>query len=125
GAQAHLAYSHQFVEGRGAVSGGLTSFAASSDDFFFLDHDQRDTLTGGVDLQVRGGAVASVSMAYGSGFLEGDGPAHKPPHATVNLQASKQIGKQWTVLVSALNIGNVHFLLDESNTFGGTHYNTP
>jgi hypothetical protein len=31
-AQVHLAYSHQYVEGRGAVTGGLTSFQPPSDD---------------------------------------------------------------------------------------------
>ena len=52
GAQFHLAYSHQFVEGRGGVTGGLTSFEPPADEFFFLDHDQRDTLTAGVDVQL-------------------------------------------------------------------------
>jgi hypothetical protein len=123
--QAHLAYAHQFVEGRGAVSGGLTSFEPPSDDFFFLDHDQRDTLTAGLDVQLPAGTLASGSIGYGSGFLEGDGPAHKPAHTVVSLQGSKTIGKQWTVIVTALNVADTHFLLDESNTFGGTHFNSP
>jgi outer membrane cobalamin receptor len=125
GAQVHVAYSHQFVEGRGAVTGGLTAFEPASDDFFFLDHDQRDTLTAGVDLLLFSDASLSASVGYGSGFLEGDGPAHKPAHATVNLQASKAVGKRWTLLATALNVGDTHFLLDESNTFGGTHFNSP
>ena len=29
------------------------------------------------------------------------------------------------MIVTALNVGDTHFLLDESNTFGGTHYNSP
>jgi hypothetical protein len=123
--QLHLAYSHQFVEGRGDISGGLTSFEASGDDFFLLDHDQRDTLTGGVDVELSQGIQASVSLGYGSGFLAGDGPAHEPAHVVVNLQASKTFGTQWTVIVTALNVGAAHFLLDESNTLGGTHFNNP
>jgi len=121
----HVAYSHQFVEGRGAISGGLTAFEPPSEDFFFLDHDQRDTLTGGVDVEVAAGTWVSGSVAYGSGFLEGDGPDHKPAHATVGAQASKTLGKQWTLMLTALNLANTHFLLDESNTFGGTHFNSP
>ena len=70
-------------------------------------------------------AWVSASIAYGSGFLEGDGPAHKPAHTMVSLQGSKAIGKNWTVSVDVLNVGDTHFLLDESNTFGGTHYNNP
>lgn len=123
--QAHVAYAHQFVEGRGGVSGGLTSFEPPSDDFFFLDHDQRDTLTAGVDIQLKPGTWLSASLGYGSGFLEGDGPDHKPAHATVNLQASRAFGEHWTVFGTVLNVGDGHFLLDESNTFGGTHYNSP
>ena len=121
----HLAYSHQFVEGRGGVTGGLTAFEPPSDEFFFLDHDQRDTLTGGVDVELSGGTSASISLGYGSGFLEGDGPAHKPSHTIVNLQGSKSLGKGWTAIVTLLNAGDTHFLLDESNTFGGTHFSSP
>jgi hypothetical protein len=123
--QVHVAYSHQFVEGRGGITGGLTSFEPPTDQFFFLDHDQRDTMTGGVDVAVNPQTSASVSIAYGSGFLDGDGPDHKPAHATVNLQANRVFAKQWTAFVTALNVGNTHFLLDESNTFGGTHFNSP
>ncbi len=124
-AQLHFAYSHQFVEGRGAVNGGLTAFEPPSDGFFFLDHDQRDTLAGGISVQLGDATWASASVGFGSGFLEGDGPGHLPAHATVNLQASRTLGKHWTVMATALNVGNTHFLLDESNTFGGTHYNSP
>src|SRR5438552_110935 len=67
--QAHVAYSHQFVEGRGAVSAGLTSFEPPSDEFVFLDHDQRDTLSGGVEIEVEPGTWVSASIGYGSGFL--------------------------------------------------------
>jgi len=124
-AQAHLAYAHQSVEGRGAVSGGLTSFEPPGGEFFFLDHDQRDTLTAGVDVALPAGTWLSGSIGYGSGFLEGDGPAHKPAHTIVSLQGSKPFGQRWTVIVTALNVGDTHFLLDESNTFGGTHFNSP
>ena len=124
-AQAHLAYSHQYAEGRGAVTGGLTSFAPPQDEYFFLDHDQRDTLTAGVDVGMPAGMLASATIGYGSGFLEGNGPGHLPSHAVVNLQGTKTFGTQWTVIVTALNVGDTHFLLDESNTFGGTHYNSP
>jgi hypothetical protein len=44
----------------------------------FPDHDQRDTLTGGVDVEVDTGTWVSAPIGYGSGFLEGDGPDHKP-----------------------------------------------
>ena len=124
-AQVHLAYAHQFVEGRGAVSGGLTSFQPPAKGFYFLDHDQRDTLTAGVDVKVAAGIALSASLAYGSGFLQGDGPAHKPAHTLVNVQGSKAFGRRWSVVATALNLVDTRFLLDENNTFGGTHFNTP
>jgi len=123
--QAHVAYSHQFVEGRGGISGGLTDFSPPSDDYFFLDHDQRDTLTGGITAQFPREVWASASVEFGSGFLEGDGPEHKPAHTVFNLQGGKSFGRQWTLVASALNVADHRFLLDESNTFGGTHYNMP
>ena len=120
-----MAYSHQFVEGRGGITGGLTDFSPPSDDYFFLDHDQRDTLTGGINAQFPREVSASASVEFGSGFLEGDGPEHKPAHTVFNLQGSKSFGRQWTLVASALNVADHRFLLDESNTFGGTHYNMP
>jgi outer membrane receptor for ferrienterochelin and colicin len=123
--QAHVAYSHQFVEGRGGITGGLTDFAPPSDDYFFLDHDQRDTLTGGMELEFPRNVWTAISLSFGSGFLEGDGPEHKPAHAEFNVQAGKSFGRQWTLMASVLNVGNSRYLLDESNTFGGTHYNSP
>ena len=124
GLQAHLAYSHQFVEGRGAITGGLTEFSPPSDDYFFLDHNQRDTLTGGVNVEFPHEAWPSGSIEYGSGFLEGDGPEHKPAHMVVSLQGDKAFGRQWSRDVGLQRRGE-RVLLDESNTFGGTHFNLP
>jgi len=123
--QAHLAYSHQFVEGRGGVTGGLTDFSPPGDGYFFLDHDQRYTLNGGIDLELPRHVWAAMSLSFGSGFLEGDGPEHKPAHTVFNLQGGKSFGRQWTLTASILNLADTRFLLDESNTFGGTHYNNP
>ena len=123
-AQFHLAYSHQFAQGRGAVTGGLTSFDPPKD-FFFLDHDQRDTLSFGGQVSLAWRSWISTSVAYGSGFLDGNGPSHKPSHATFSLAMGKSFGENWSVAFTALNLGNTHFLLDNSNTFGGTHFNNP
>jgi len=59
---------------------------------------------------------------FGSGFLNGDGPAHLPPHSTFDLSIGKRIGENWTISANAVNIANTRYLLDTSNTFGGTHY---
>lgn len=124
-AQFHLAYSHQFTEGRGGVSGGLTSFSPPDEGFFFLDHDQRDTLTAGVRVTLPWQSWVSSNVNFGSGFLDGNGPGHLPAHTTISASFGKSFGERWSLGFTALNLGNTHFLLDRSNTFGGTHFTSP
>lgn len=124
-ARIHLAYSHQFVQGFGAVTGGLTDFEPPEAGLFFLDHDQRNTLSAVATSRLPGSAWATATVAYGSGFLNGDGPAHLPAHTTVGLSLGKSIAENWSVTVNALNISNRRYLLDNSNAFGGTHYAYP
>jgi outer membrane receptor protein involved in Fe transport len=125
-AQIHLAYSHQYVEGRGGITGGLTDFAPPEDGgYFFLDHDQRDTLSVGAQVRMPWRTWASTNLSLGSGFLDGDGPNHLPDHASFDLSLGKSFGEAWSVRLTALNVSNTRFLLDNSNTFGGTHYEFP
>jgi len=35
------------------------------------------------------------------------------------------LGESWSVALQGLNVGNRRFLLDNSLTFGGTHYFEP
>ncbi|MFL6299772.1 MAG: TonB-dependent receptor domain-containing protein [Terriglobales bacterium] len=120
---AHLAYSHQYAEGRGGLTGGLTDFAPPEDgDYFFLDHDQRDTLNFGVDVKIPKNTWVSSNVLYGSGFLQGDGPAHFPGHTTLDLAIGKNFGESWGLKLAATNVTDNRYQLDESNTFGGTHF---
>jgi outer membrane receptor protein involved in Fe transport len=121
----YLTYSHQFVEGAGGISGGLTDFAPPEEGFFFLDHDQRDTLNAGFHVPFPWHAWASGNLSFGSGFLDGDGPAHLPSHTTFDLALGKSFGGRFTVTLAVQNIANSHYLIDNSNTFGGTHFNYP
>ena len=124
-AQFHLAYSHQYAEGFGGITGGLTDFSPPVDAYYFLDHDQRDTLSTGVNVNLPRRIWTAFNVNYGSGFLDGDGPAHLPPHTTVDLSLGKSFGENWSTRFTATNLGNNHYLLDNSNTFGGTHYVNP
>ncbi|MGI9101097.1 MAG: TonB-dependent receptor [Terriglobales bacterium] len=121
----HLAFSRQWVEGFGGVSGGLTDFSPPSGQWFFLDHDQRDTLSFGGETTLPWRAWAAANLVYGSGFLDGDGPSHLPSHTTFDVTLGKNFGESWSVHLSALNVRNSHYLLDNSNTFGGTHFARP
>jgi outer membrane receptor protein involved in Fe transport len=124
-ARIHLAYSHQFAQGFGAVTGGLTDFSPPEEGFFWLDHDQRNTLSTVISSALPYRAWTTVTVAYGSGFLNGDGPEHLPAHTTFGVSLGKSFGETWSLALNALNIGNQRFLLDNSNTFGGTHYVNP
>jgi outer membrane receptor for ferrienterochelin and colicin len=121
----HLAYSHQFAEARGAVSGGLTDFEpADSNDFFFLDHDQRDTLSVGGEITMHG-TWLSTNVNYGSGFLDGEGPDHLSSHTTADVALGHDFGERWTAKLTATNLMDNRYLIDNSNSFGGTHVMQP
>jgi outer membrane receptor protein involved in Fe transport len=124
-ASIHLAYSHQLVEGQGAITGGLTDFSPPQEGFFYLDHDQRDTLSLGGEVNLMKTAWISSTYSYGSGFLNGDGPGHLPPHNSVDLAIGKSFGENWSAKVTATNLADSRYYIDLSNTFGGSHVADP
>jgi outer membrane receptor protein involved in Fe transport len=121
----HLVYSHQFVEGSGGVTGGLTDFSPPEEGLFFLDHDQRDTLSTGFRTSLPWRSWVSGTVNYGSGFLNGDGPDHLPNYETFDVSIGKSFGENWSAKVSALNLTNKRYFIDLSNTFGGSHFADP
>ncbi len=134
--QAHLAYSNQLAEQRGAITGGLVCypFSAPQCDAGFnytpLDHDQRNTLNVGFNASLPGKVYASTNLYYGSGFSNGDPNAEYPgeylPHDTsLSLSLGKTFGERVTASIDATNVTNHRVLLDNSLTFGGFHYNAP
>jgi outer membrane receptor protein involved in Fe transport len=71
--------------------------------------------------------TAGGNLYYGSGFTDGTSaePAHLQEHATFDLALAKSFAERFTVSATALNLTNRRFLLDNSQTFGGTHYADP
>jgi hypothetical protein len=120
-AQFHAVYSHQYTEGAGGVTGGLTDFEPPDEGYFFLDHDQRNTLSAGVNLSLPWKVWTDFNANYGSGFVDGEGPEHLPSHESFDLSLGKSFGENWDVRLTGLNLSNHRYLLDNSNTFGGTH----
>jgi len=125
--EVYLSYANARAEGAGAVTGGLTDFSPPSSGYFLLDHDQRNTLHAGFNFSLPHGITTGGNLYYGSGFTDGssDVPAHLQPHATFDLSVGKRIAENLTLSVTALNMTNRRFLLDNSTTFGGTHYADP
>ncbi|MGH9559356.1 MAG: TonB-dependent receptor, partial [Bryobacteraceae bacterium] len=122
-AELRIAYSNQVAQGISPITGGLLSDAPSG--IFTLDHDQRNTASAVLSLNLPAGVWMTPTYRFGSGFLNGDGPAHLPPHSTFDLSIGKNFGERWSISANALNLGNSRYLLDTSNTFGGTHYVNP
>jgi len=121
----HLAYSHQSIEGSGGVTGGLTDFSPPEEGFFYLDHDQRNTLSTGFTSSLPWRSWLAANLNYGSGFLNGDGPDHLPSYRTIDLSVGKSFGESWSAKVSAMNLTNKRYFIDLSNTFGGSHFANP
>ena len=128
-AQVYLTYSNQLALGRGCVVGGLIGpCPVPPPGYFFLDHDQRDTLHLGGQYTLPWRAYFSTDVYYASGFsnsnsnIPGD---HLQPHATFDLSLGKQFSDKFSVNLQAINVANRRVLLDNSFTFGGTHYLNP
>ena len=136
--QAHLAYSNQIAEQRGAITGGLicTPITSPQCDAGFsytpVDHDQRNTLNAGFNASLPFHTTASTNVYYGSGFTNGDPDpttpypnAYLPQHTTFDVSIGKSFSEKITASVTATNAANRRVLLDNSLTFGGFHYNDP
>jgi outer membrane receptor protein involved in Fe transport len=122
-ARLRIVYSNQIAQGIGPVTGGLIEFIPPGN--FLLDHDQRNTVSAVLSLSLPGHMWATPAYQFGSGFLNGNGPSHLPPHSTFDLGIGKDFRENWTFSVNAVNLANTRYLLDTSNTFGGTHYVNP
>jgi hypothetical protein len=137
--QFHLAYSNQVAQQRGTVTGGFTcSFPNDpacnlGPGYTPLDHDQRNTLNTGFNLQLPRHTWFASNVYYGSGFANGLAGAgvgpyngdYLPVHTTFDASAGHDFGERWKMSVSALNVTNHRVLLDNSITIGGFHWNDP
>jgi len=152
-----LIYARMRAEGWGGISGGLTEHeelikpgiqishhphpdVSVSTGRFFLDHDQRHTMTLGSALVLPWDSYIFGELVYGSGFPssghggnehdEGDGAeetsaARLPGHVRLNLGGGKRLGKNWAVSINVLNVTNGRYLLDNSPLLGGVHWVEP
>jgi outer membrane receptor protein involved in Fe transport len=125
--QLYLTYSNQIALGKGVINGGLIPPGTiPSNNFFTLDHDQRNTLHVGGNINLPWQSYASTDVYYASGFSNGNSPpSHLQGHTTFDLSLGKNFGERFSVSVSAINVANRRVLLDDSFTFGGTHFLNP
>jgi outer membrane cobalamin receptor len=128
-AQLYLTYSNQLALGHGCIIAGLIGACpVPPPGYFFLDHDQRNTLHLGGQYTLPWRAYFSTDVYYASGFsnsnqnIPGD---HLQPHTTFDLSLGKSFGEKCSINVQAINVANRRVLLDNSFTFGGTHFLNP
>ena len=126
--QVYVTYSNQLAQGFGGITGGLIVPDDSSQGYFLLDHDQRNTLHVGGNWSLPWRSYVATDVYYASGFTNGNappGPDHLEPHTTFDLTLGKSFGEKLAISVQGINVANRRVLLDNSNTFGGTHYINP
>jgi outer membrane cobalamin receptor len=127
--QVYLTYSNQLAQSFGCITGGLIGpCSIPPPGYGLLDHDQRNTLHIGGQLTLPWKSYASTDIYYGSGFTNGDPTLpgdHLQPHTTFDMTLGKDFGEKVSLSVTGLNVGNRRVLLDNSFTFGGTHWNNP
>ncbi|HUJ40485.1 MAG TPA: TonB-dependent receptor [Candidatus Acidoferrales bacterium] len=122
--QLYVTYSNQLAQGFGEITGGLIG-GDDPDGYFLLDHDQRNTLHFGGSWQMPWRSFVSTDVYYGSGFTNDDSLNHLDAHTTFDMSLGKDFGENLSVSVQGLNVGNRRVMLDNSFTFGGTHYINP
>jgi hypothetical protein len=127
--QVHLAYSNQIAQGALPITGGLTNFAPPTP-LFALDHDQRNTLNFGGEVTLPWQSFAATNVYYGSGFSNAfpDAPypgLHLPQHTSFDLSFGKDFSERFSASLHALNVTGRRVDLDNSQTFGGFHWNNP
>ncbi|HLG95237.1 MAG TPA: TonB-dependent receptor [Bryobacteraceae bacterium] len=123
----HAAFANMTAQFLGAPIGGLIKPvpAVCLVTYCFLDHDQRNTLTTGAQVQLPWNAWFSANVVHGSGVLAGDGPAHLPPTTTADVMLGKNVSERWSLGLTVLNISNSRFPFDINSSFAGTHFNNP
>jgi outer membrane cobalamin receptor len=126
-AQFYLTYSNQLALGRGCIVGGLIGDCpVPPPGYFTLDHDQRNTLHLGGQYTLPWRAYVSTDVYYASGFSNGSPPpSHLRPHTTFDLSLGKQFTEKFSLNLQGINVANRRVLLDNSFTFGGTHFLNP
>ena len=121
--QWRVAYANAIGKGLGPITGGLIEYAPTS--YFYLDHDQRNGFSTVLSLKLPHRFWATPGVNFGSGFVNGGGPAHLSPHTTADLALGKDFREQWSFSLNGTNVLNTRYLTDTSNTFGGTHTVNP
>ncbi len=130
--QVHLSYSNQTADCFGPITGGLVVPGTECGyPAIALDHDQRNTLDLGYNVDLPGGFFVGSNLSANSGLSNGFAeaptyePSHLPSYVLLDLTVGRHITRDLTASITGLNVTNRHLLTDNSLTFGGVHWNDP
>jgi TonB dependent receptor/Carboxypeptidase regulatory-like domain/TonB-dependent Receptor Plug Domain len=130
--QVHLAYSNQTAECFGSLTGGLVVAGTEcGSPPIALDHDQRNTLNLGYNARLPQQFFFGFNLSVNSGLSNGEAgpptfePSHLPSYVIFDMTVGRNISRDLSVSLTALNVTNRHLLTDNSLTFGGIHWNNP
>ncbi|MGB6450571.1 MAG: TonB-dependent receptor [Steroidobacteraceae bacterium] len=130
--QVHLAYSNQTADCFGSITGGLVvAGTACGTPPIALDHDQRNTLNLGYNVNLPRQFFVGSNLSINSGLSNGYAgppsyePSHLPSYVVLDLTVGRNITRDLSVSLTGLNVTNRHLLTDNSLTFGGVHWNNP
>ena len=136
--QFHLAYANQIAQATSPITGGLICPSPITPSCGLdippglspVDHDQRNTLNVGYTENLPRQSYASTNVYYGSGFSNGlpgvQYPGnYLPGHTTFDIALGKTFAEKYSISIDALNVANRRVELDNSQTFGGFHWNDP
>jgi len=115
----HLAFSNMMAQFKGAPDGGLIEPVPSwcLTTWCYLDHDQRNTLSTGFDVQLPRHYWFSNNVVYGSGVLKADGPDHLPQHTTADVSLGKSLGERTMLTFTVLNLTNSRYPFSVNSSF--------
>jgi TonB dependent receptor/Carboxypeptidase regulatory-like domain/TonB-dependent Receptor Plug Domain len=130
--QLHLAYSNQTADCYGSITGGLVvAGTACGTPPVALDHDQRNTLNVGYNVNLPYQFFVGSNVSFNSGLSNGEAgpPSYEPSHlssyAILDLTVGRNFSRDLALSITALNLTNRHLLTDNSLTFGGVHWDNP
>jgi outer membrane receptor for ferrienterochelin and colicins len=126
----YVNYALYYAQAKGGITGGLIKRGEPPEPrYFFLDHDQRHTLSVGAEYHIeRYQAWINANFRVGSGFPDASGTfvrSRLPGHAIVDLAIGKTFFQRWEAKLELENLTNNVYPINLSSEFNGSHYSAP
>lgn len=128
-------YSLNYSQAIGGVIYGFNNGSESSNEYFFVDHDQRHRVFTGLDYNIEPlRAFVNVTYGFGSGFPDAsDGvfgtcvtaACRLPKHSELNITFGKSLSDDVDVRFEIENLTNNVYPINLGSDFNGSHVSPP